>query len=97
MTDIECENIMNEYSDLKEECESRKAVARFSVLRQMLNTKLAGDELDLEKNIIVYLKKNFKKLIKNKKTNKKTKLSLILLIINKKMLKVGANIYEKIK
>lgn len=97
MTDIECEDIIKKYPELIEECESRKVVARFSVLRQMLNTELTNEEKIKEKEIIEYLKKNYKKILNTKKTSKRIKLSLILLLINKKILKVGANIYERFK
>ncbi len=97
MTDMECNEIIKHYPDLIDVCESRMAVARFSVLRQMLNEKLKNDELVEENRIIEYLKVNYKKLMHNKSTSKKTKMSLVLLMINKNVLRIGANIYEKIK
>ncbi|MCI8482540.1 MAG: glycosyltransferase family 2 protein [Clostridia bacterium] len=97
LTDIECENIVNKYPDLLEACEGRKAVARLSVLRQMLNSKLLKKEKEEQRQIVKYLKQHYSQLMKNNFISRKTKISLVALKINKKILKLGAKIYEKVK
>lgn len=97
LTDIECENIVNKYPDLLEATEGRKAVARFSVLRQMLNSKLSKEEKEEQRQVIKYLKQHYTQLVNSNFVSKKTKISLVALMINKKILKLGAEIYEKIK
>lgn len=97
LTEEECDVIEKKFPQLSEECRIRRAIAKFSVLRQMLNKKLNKEEKELENQIIEDLKNEYKNLKKNKYMNKKLKWSFKLLLIDKQILKLGAKIYERVK
>lgn len=97
-TDQACSEILKVFPNLKNECEARRAVARFSILRQMLDApNLSEEERAKQAEIEKYLRANYRKLLRNPATDKKTKLSLPALMLNKKILKTGAHVYERLK
>lgn len=97
LTDIACEEILQKYKSLESECEIRRAVARFSILKRMANSELPKELKKEEKQIIKYLREHFKVLILNKNADKKLKISLLLLKISKSLFQISSRIYEKYK
>lgn len=97
LVDIMGEDIIKEYPNLINSVEKKKSSARFSILRQILESKNRKEYNYIEKEIIKYLKNKKKKILNNPKSTKKDKIAIILLLINKNIFKIGWKIYLKLK
>lgn len=97
LTDEACRNIVKQYPELEAFCQVRKAVVRMSIIRQMVCSDLDSSSECEYKKILEYLKKNYKGIKDNEYATKKLKISLFLLFFNRKIFKMGALLYEKIK
>lgn len=95
LVDTMCDDIIKRFPDLINSVEKRRNSARFSILRQMLESKNSNNYINIQKDIIKYLKSKKKKIITNPKSDKKDKLAIVLLMINKNLFKLGWKIYLK--
>lgn len=95
LTEQMCNAIDNKYPNLKESTEKKRITSRFSILRQMLNTKSADKEKI--KEIENYIKSRKKEILKNKKMGKRDKIALVSLLFGKNFFSFSWNIYSKIK
>lgn len=94
LVDMMCDDIYNKYPSLEDVILKKRNNARFSILRQLLeedNTRY----LNIQNEIINYLKNNYHQIIKNKESDFKDKIGIVLLKIDKKMFRFGWKIYMK--
>ena len=97
LTDIMCNDIEKKYPSIINACDKRRIHSRFSILRQMINCDLNKEEKEKQKEIIKYLKKNKRKVFKNKEFNKRDKAAILSLMLGKHAFKISWNIYDKIR
>lgn len=97
LTDEMVDVVEKEYPELIDTLEKRKITVRFSILRQMVTSKLDDEMKEKEKEIINYIKSKRKDILKNKEIDKRDKIALISLLLHKEVFKVCWNIYCKIK
>lgn len=99
LTEQACPDILQNFPNLKNECEARCVTAKLSILRQLLNTTaLTNPEAQTaQQNLVKYFRTNYHNLIRNPSLSRKSVLSLSALKANKHLLKIGANLYEKYK
>lgn len=97
LVDAMCEEIMKVYPELINSVEKKKCSARFSILRQILESKNSNEYNHIQKDVIKYLKKNKKNIFYNPKSSKRDKIAIILLLINKNLFNYCWKIYSKIK
>lgn len=96
LTDIMVSDISKVYPSLCDVLEKRTFQARFSILRQMVFVDL-DEELTLKKKeIIRFLRKNFWKVLKNKKCDKRDKLAAISLMFGEACFKLSWTLYCKV-
>jgi len=97
LTEEMCDKIDSKFPSLKEATERRRSYARFSVLRQMGNTKL-DNELNTEKEkIIDELKKNKEKLFRNSNSSLRDKAAMISLLFGNNVFNFSWKFYESVR
>lgn len=97
LTDKACSEIIRRYPNLKEECMNRRLVARFSVLRQMLDSNLDEKHKKERDRIIREIKRYSWVALKSKKVSLRNKCSILALLLSRHLLRWVGNIYEKVK
>lgn len=97
LTDKMCDEIENEYPNLKDSTDKKRIASRFSILRQMLVNKLNNEEKLIVKEIEKYIKQRKKDVLKNKKMGRREKFALITLMIGRGFFALSWKIYCKIK
>ncbi len=97
LTDIMCSDIEKKYPNIINACDKRRIHSRFSILRQMITCKLNKEEKQKQKEIIKYLRKNKRKILKNKEFDKRDKLAILSLMLGKFVFKISWNVYDKIR
>lgn len=95
LVDIMCDDIIKKFPNLINSVEKRRTSSRFSILRQILESKNSKKYINIQKDIIKYLKNKNKTIIINPKSDIRDKLAIILLMINKNLFKLGWKIYLK--
>ena len=95
LVDVMCDDIMKEYPNLIYSVEKKKINSRFSILRQILESQNNNEYNYIQKEIIKFLKNKKKEIFENPKCDKKDKVAIILLLINKNLFKLGWKIYLK--
>lgn len=98
LVDQSCKDILSLYPDLLYPCMNRQATARISILNQILNNgQQSSKEQNIANHIVNDLKTHFKSLVVKKGISTKVRISIILLMINRKLLQWSGRAYERIK
>lgn len=95
MTELMCTEIDNEFSELKKYTEKKRIHSNFSILRQMIYSKLDKNMQKKEKEIITYLKSKKNVILFNKIYDKRDKFAILSLLLGKKVFKLSWNLYNK--
>ena len=93
MTDLMCNDINKKYPDLKDYTEKRTINSHFSILRQMIFSKLNKENKKKEKEIIKYLKSKRKVILKNNIYDKRDRFAITSLLVGKWFFKLSWRIY----
>ncbi len=91
LTKIMCEDILKKYPNMEKGVLRRKIYASISTLNRMLLSKKTKVDLDL----VNYIKKNGKTILKDNKVPKRDKIAIILINLNLDIYKIFLKIYKK--
>lgn len=97
LTDEACKTIYSKYPNLKNACLNRMAVARLSILRQILNSPQNTYTQQLTAELINFFRTHSRQILHSKDISPKIRISTMLILLNPKLIKIIGNIYEKIK
>ena len=96
-TDEMCQDIESKFPYLINTVNLRRMHARFSVLRQLVQAKkLDAENTKKEQEIIEYLVKNKRLILKNPHATKRDKFAMRSLLIHKNVFKLAWNVYQKL-
>ncbi len=97
LTDQMCNDIDAEYPKLKDVTNKRRMHARFSILRQMVNSSLTPELKQQQQSVVQYLKNHKDYILKNPKATLRDKIAMRSLLLGKGCFKFSWNIYSKIR
>lgn len=91
LTNIMCEDILQKYPNMEKGVLRRKIYANISTLNRMLLSKETKADLEL----VNYIKKTGKTILKDNKVPKRDKIAIILINLNLEIYKIFLKIYKK--